>query len=87
MPLFIIYLLVVIAFAFDAFSTLSRGSLFNEVVKFIIFISAILILILMCIFVTIWYSWPHILGLIVASLLSFWIIGTIFRITIFKNIP
>lgn len=86
MSLLLIYLIVIIAFAIDSFSTLSEGSFFSEVVKAIIFISAVLVLILMCIFATIWYSWPHIVGLIVSSLLSFWIFGSILRVTIFKRI-
>ena len=87
MSLLLIYLLVVIGFAVASFSALSRGSFFREKAKALILIIAILVLIVMCILATIWYSWFHIIGLIVTGVLSAWIFAFIWKKTIFKNLP
>ena len=85
MPLFLMYILVVIAFAIATFASLSRGSLFNEKVKFIVLIFAIIVLIVMCILASIWYSWLNIFGLIGTGLVSLWVFGFILQSTIFKK--
>lgn len=87
MSLLLIYILVIIAFAFATFANLSRGAWFKETVKAIILIIAILLTITMCIFAAIWYSWLHIFGLLGTALMSVWFFGFIWKTTIFKHIP
>lgn len=85
MSLLLTYILVIVAFAITSFAALSKGTWFNEKVKFIILVIAILFIIIMCIMVSIWYSWLHIFGLIGTALVSAWVFAFIWQQTIFKK--
>lgn len=79
MPIFLPYILIIVVAFVASFSSLSRGSFFNEIAKFIILAIALIVLITFCIVITILYSWVHIPGLLGTFVISAWISAAVFK--------
>lgn len=85
MTVFLLYIIVIIVAFLVSFSSLSKGSYFNENLKAIVLVIALIILITLCIISTILYSWIHIIGLVVAFVISAWVSSGILSVTIFRR--
>lgn len=85
MPVFLPYIIVIIVAVLASFSSLSKGSYFNENIKFIVLVLALIILIVLCIITTISYSWIHIIGLAGTFIISALVSSAILSATIFRK--